>query len=988
MTDIVKPSEKPRWATDVLAAVTTPPLSKQDIGWIVEYPPHQFFNWLAKTTYEWINYFESKGDTDLGGAAETTLTIASGVITPTSAGHSIDTEGGAASDDLANIVTTNLQDGRLILVRCVSASRVITIKHNAGGSGQIALTAGIDLILADPSEFVLLKRTGANWEQVFTSQVGSDITPFLGGNLDVKTRKIYSTTTNGDIVIEPNGIGSLAPETTGKALGKVAARWNIFGSDANLSGTLNTNTIDTPNTSETLNIGNTRATTINIGRVGATIAFYGSVTEVHTTNTYVSDKLVTLNDGGLVSTGGDVGIEVEEAATITGYVKTASNRNKWSFKSPSSAEIISIGTEAVVVGDIGIVSNEYRSMFSGYTFLNSAGSIIFKVQNDSLTSIGKKVYNGEHRLNGTLGFYNDGSGSDASIKFYVTDSLGDSGALRWSISNYFGGGNTLSIGNTTSDCFQMTQSGSVRIGYLTGAIASHAAFGNLADYVLKIENKSTDASTHGLLVTNNSSTSARIFSCAYASTERFGVTGQGDILFADLGSIASTTGATVFGRTPAVGIKHLFNIGTSGDSRDFAAASGTIQFCNVTGTNPAIIGKTTAVDSAFTIYATTNNSNTGKDFVFDVRESDGTAFATNTGSGFGWARAGTFISSLDRAGQFTIGENIGASTASYEHKAYGHFGIHSDGSVIEAQYKCYRTGTNGATPVLKWSLGNNYAGGTDVFRVVSATKTALELAQSGAAIVGDATGASTGGYEHKAYGHFGIHSDGINIDAAYKCYRTGTNGASPTLKWSLGNNYAGGTDVFRIYSATKTALELAQSGAAIIGDATGASTASYEHKAYGNFGLHADGSNLDANLKYYVTGTNGASPVMKWAIGNYYNGGNNRLLFATASIFVMELHQDGSAIIGPAAGATASHLMWSSAADFAFKIENLASAGASNQGLRVNINTNTSARILSCLYAGTERFAVHGNGNIFIPSFAGGGTRALQVDNSGQVIAV
>lgn len=378
MTDIVKPSEKPRWATDMLAAVTTPPIAKQDIGWIVEYPPHQFFNWLHRKSYDWLNYFEAKGDTDLGGVAETTLTIASGSITPIAGIHSVDTEGGAASDDLANIVTTNLQDGRLILIRSVSAARVITLKHNAGGAGQIALTAGIDLILADPSEFVLLKRTGANWEQVFTSQVGSDVTPFLGGNLDVKTRKIFSTITNGDIVIEPNGTGALTPETTGKALGKAAARWNIFGSDANLSGTLNTNTIDTPNASETLNIGNTRATTINIGRIGATIAFYGSVTEVHTTNTYVSDKIVTLNDGGLAASGGGVGIEVEENALITGYIKTSANRNKWSFLSPNSAAIISVGTEAAVVGDIGIVSNEYQAMFTGYGFKNSAGNFILR----------------------------------------------------------------------------------------------------------------------------------------------------------------------------------------------------------------------------------------------------------------------------------------------------------------------------------------------------------------------------------------------------------------------------------------------------------------------------------------------------------------------------------------------------------------------------------------------------------------------------------
>jgi len=387
MTDLTKPSEKPQWATDVGAAIVTPALIKQQQGWIVEAPPHQFFNWLHRKTYDWINYFEAKGDTDLGGSAESSLTIASGAITPTAGCHNIDTEGGAASDDLTNIITTNLQDGRLLLLRSASALRVITVKHNAGGAGQIALTAGIDLILSDPTEFILLKRTGANWEQVFTSQLGSDITPFLGGNLDVKSRKIYTSVNNGDVVIEPDGSGALVPETNAKALGSTSKRWNIWGTSLNLSadiaavsialsGHLYAGQIDATTLGGTLNIGDTNASLINIGRTGATIALYGSVTEVHTTNTYVSDKTITLNDGGLTGSGNGVGIEVEENGSITGYIKTSANRNKWSFLCPGDTEVISIGTEAAVVGDIGIVSNEFQSMFTGYTLKNSSGNSI------------------------------------------------------------------------------------------------------------------------------------------------------------------------------------------------------------------------------------------------------------------------------------------------------------------------------------------------------------------------------------------------------------------------------------------------------------------------------------------------------------------------------------------------------------------------------------------------------------------------------------
>lgn len=382
MTDLAKPSEKPRWATDPLAAITTPPSGKQDLGWIVEYPPHQFFNWLARKSYDWINYFEAKTDTILGGSPETTLTIATGVITPTLGSHAVDTEAAAATDDLTNILTTNLNDGNLLLIHSVSAARVITIKHNAGGAGQVSLSLGVDLVLESPNEWVFLKRSGADWVQVLSTQVGSDATPFLGGDLDVRAKKLFSTTVNGDIVIEPNGTGALQPLTTGKKLGSASYRWDIYGSNANLTGNMTATTsiytplLDALTVGGTLNIGTSQASLINIGRAGATIAMYGSITEVHTTNTFVTDSLITLNDGGLAASGGGSGIEIEENAAITGYLKTSVNRNKWSFKSPNSAEIISLGTEATVVGDIGIVSNVFNAMFAGYNLKNSGATSI------------------------------------------------------------------------------------------------------------------------------------------------------------------------------------------------------------------------------------------------------------------------------------------------------------------------------------------------------------------------------------------------------------------------------------------------------------------------------------------------------------------------------------------------------------------------------------------------------------------------------------
>jgi len=51
-----------------------------------------------------------------GGQAETTLTLAATACTPTAAVHSIDSQAGPPTDNLANLITTNTPDGRLVLI--------------------------------------------------------------------------------------------------------------------------------------------------------------------------------------------------------------------------------------------------------------------------------------------------------------------------------------------------------------------------------------------------------------------------------------------------------------------------------------------------------------------------------------------------------------------------------------------------------------------------------------------------------------------------------------------------------------------------------------------------------------------------------------------------------------------------------------------------------------------------------------------------------
>jgi hypothetical protein len=82
--------------------------------------------------------------------------------------------------------------------------------------------------------------------------------------------------------------------------------------------------------------------TINIGSGSSTVNIIGSVKSIQATNTYVTDKLITLNDGGGAATGNGTGIEVEEDNLITGYAKVSADRNSWEIKAPNTAGVVTI----------------------------------------------------------------------------------------------------------------------------------------------------------------------------------------------------------------------------------------------------------------------------------------------------------------------------------------------------------------------------------------------------------------------------------------------------------------------------------------------------------------------------------------------------------------------------------------------------------------------------------------------------------------------
>lgn len=106
------------------------------------------------------------------GVTEQALTLATDAITPAVGASgiiSIDTEAAAAADNLANIVLTNVPDGSCLMLRIANNARVVTVKHLAGGSGQLSLRSAADLVMSATTQWLCVKRTGTLFEEQWRS---------------------------------------------------------------------------------------------------------------------------------------------------------------------------------------------------------------------------------------------------------------------------------------------------------------------------------------------------------------------------------------------------------------------------------------------------------------------------------------------------------------------------------------------------------------------------------------------------------------------------------------------------------------------------------------------------------------------------------------------------------------------------------------------------------------------------------------------------
>lgn len=193
----------------------------------------------------------------------------------------------------------------------------------------------------------------------------SNQTSAVSGILDIRSLYVYNNdlyynNQSGTAVQLTAGSAIFGPVSTDNAVARFNGTSGVIQNSGviiddsnnvtgigNLSATGVTQALGTTNSNTTVNIGTgTGTNTINIGGASSTVNITGSVNNQNVTNLNVSDKLVTINDGGAADSGGSSGLEIEEDGVATGYLQTASDRNSWKFKAPNAAGIVTLAPGA------------------------------------------------------------------------------------------------------------------------------------------------------------------------------------------------------------------------------------------------------------------------------------------------------------------------------------------------------------------------------------------------------------------------------------------------------------------------------------------------------------------------------------------------------------------------------------------------------------------------------------------------------------------
>jgi len=244
----------------------------------------------------------------------------------------------------------------------------LTLPTTAGTNGYALTTNGSGVLSWSPFAAGSYFANGGNAFGVASAILGTTDAFGLRIQTEGVDRITIANTAGSGIVTVPSAVyadGGIDVTATG-------------GTDTLNIGTTNAEVINlgTATTTQTINIGTgSGVTTINIGGAGDTVNVGGTLTWVKTTDLEVTDKLITINKGGAAASGGGSGIQVEEdvtgTPTITGYVKTSSDRKSWQLVAPAQASIVTL---APIGANFTISSPATGTFFSGSGTVNVAAS--------------------------------------------------------------------------------------------------------------------------------------------------------------------------------------------------------------------------------------------------------------------------------------------------------------------------------------------------------------------------------------------------------------------------------------------------------------------------------------------------------------------------------------------------------------------------------------------------------------------------------------
>lgn len=99
-----------------------------------------------------------------GGGLSLNVEIVSGSVTPAAPVLRVKPEGAASSDELTNLAPTNFGDGSFLFLGIQDAAKPITVKHMAGGVGQISLScSNADFVMTSLFDFLVLVQYSNVW---------------------------------------------------------------------------------------------------------------------------------------------------------------------------------------------------------------------------------------------------------------------------------------------------------------------------------------------------------------------------------------------------------------------------------------------------------------------------------------------------------------------------------------------------------------------------------------------------------------------------------------------------------------------------------------------------------------------------------------------------------------------------------------------------------------------------------------------------------